>query len=132
MKSNLVKRILVAAIAIPAILLITWLGGYFFLAFAAIIVFIAQWEFYAICRTNDIDIHVTTGLLGGLIILISFYYVQDQGYIGIIAAVFLVVLLGELKLFDPNNGVSRIAFTMFGILYCAFYSATPFCLENCR
>lgn len=120
MKSELTKRILVAVIAIPAILGLTWLGGVVFMLLVIAVSLIAQWEFYDLCRKQEVDTHAIAGLLAGIGLQISFYLLNDSGFSGVLTAIFIIVLLRELSRFSPPGGISRVAFTLLGIFYAPF------------
>lgn len=64
--SNTATRIVVAVIAIPAILLITYLGGYFWALFTAAVMVLAMKEYGALCTAKGARPQSTMMTLGGL------------------------------------------------------------------
>ena len=67
-------RVLVALIAIPIILWLTMLGGYFFFFLIAIISSLTLFEFYGLAEAKGAAPLKTLGLIGGVIINAVFVY----------------------------------------------------------
>ncbi len=72
--SNLTLRILVAAVAIPLILLLSIVGGYPFFSFVAVISGIVLFEFYGLAKAKGINPHVVVGTVFGLCINAVFIF----------------------------------------------------------
>jgi phosphatidate cytidylyltransferase len=75
---NLTARILVALVAIPIILWLTMLGGYFFFLIIAIISSLALYEFYGLAEAKGAAPLKTLGIIAGVFINAVFVYERLQ------------------------------------------------------
>jgi phosphatidate cytidylyltransferase len=75
---NLTLRVLVALVAIPIILWLTMLGGYFFFSLIAIISSLALYEFYGLAEAKGAAPLKTLGLAVGVIVNAVFIYERFQ------------------------------------------------------
>ncbi|HVN48965.1 MAG TPA: phosphatidate cytidylyltransferase [Bacteroidota bacterium] len=76
--SNLTSRILVALVAIPLILWLTMLGGYFFFMLVALISAVALYEFYEMTEKKGAFPLKTVGIIFGFIVNGVFIYERTQ------------------------------------------------------
>ncbi len=72
--SSLPARVVVAAVAIPVILILTYLGGFFFFVLVAIISVLALHEFYRMSELKGIFPQKTTGIIFGFLINLAFIF----------------------------------------------------------
>lgn len=75
---SLSTRVLVALIAIPLILWLTMLGGYYFFFLIAVISSLTLYEFYGLAETKGAAPLKTLGLIAGVIINAVFVYERFQ------------------------------------------------------
>jgi phosphatidate cytidylyltransferase len=75
---NLTARVLVALVAIPVILWLTMLGGYFFFFLIAAISSLALYEFYGLAEAKGAAPLKTLGLAAGVLVNIVFIYERFQ------------------------------------------------------
>jgi phosphatidate cytidylyltransferase len=75
---SLSTRVLVALIAIPLILWLTMLGGYYFFFLIAVISSLTLYEFYGLAEAKGAAPLKTLGLLGGIILNAVFVYERFQ------------------------------------------------------
>jgi phosphatidate cytidylyltransferase len=75
---NLTARILVALIAVPIIIWLTMLGGYFFFLLVTVISSFALYEFYGLAKAKGAAPLKTLGLAVGVIINVIFIYERFQ------------------------------------------------------
>jgi phosphatidate cytidylyltransferase len=75
---NLTARILVALVAIPIILWLTMLGGYFFFFLIAALSSLALYEFYGLAEAKGAAPLKTLGITAGIIINAVFIYERFQ------------------------------------------------------
>ncbi len=75
---TLPKRVAVAVVAIPAILWLTMLGGYYFFALVALISALSLHEFYGLARAKGASPLAGVGLLFGFLINAAFIYDRMQ------------------------------------------------------
>ncbi len=71
-------RIAVAAVAIPAILWLTWQGGYWFFGFVALLSFLSLYEFYGLLELKGVRPLKSIGLAGGVLLNAAFFYDRLQ------------------------------------------------------
>ncbi|GAB4375835.1 MAG: phosphatidate cytidylyltransferase [Calditrichia bacterium] len=120
---NLTKRVLMGLWGIPLILGLSYLGGYYFLAFSLIVNSMALWEFYTIFQRKEIYPYRFVGLtLSNLLILVAFWLPCDSLF-AILIGVMIVVLLRHL-LFLRNFSSANTMFTMGGVLYISVFLIT--------
>jgi len=114
--NELTKRILVAFFGIPLVLILTWLGGWYFFAVILIISMVALWEFYDFQKHNDIAPQNISGLILGALVL---FIIQLQRFDLILAVMgigLLLILTNEM--FRRQNKVSaNIGVTLLGVIY---------------
>jgi phosphatidate cytidylyltransferase len=139
--SNLVTRVLVAAVGIPVILLVTMAGGFYFYAFVLLIALLAIHEVFALARARGVSPQVGAGMtLGGLVVT-SFAYFKVRFLIvgGLLARgihvpfpsmaqslliLYLVALLliVTIELFRGKPGaLVNISVTLFGASYVGLF-----------
>jgi phosphatidate cytidylyltransferase len=75
---NLTLRVLVSIIAIPIILWLTMLGGYFFFLLISVISSYTLYEFYGLSKTKGASPLKTLGLTAGVIVNAVFIYERFQ------------------------------------------------------
>ena len=75
---NLTTRILVALLAIPIILWLTMLGGYFFFFLISVISSYALYEFYGLAEAKGAVPLKTLGLIAGVVVNAVFIYERFQ------------------------------------------------------
>lgn len=75
---KLSQRVLVAAVAIPAIVWLTLKGGYFFFGLVAVISALALHEFYGLTRTKGARPLAWLGLVAGFLFNGAFVYERTQ------------------------------------------------------
>lgn len=75
---NLTARVLVALIAIPLILWLTMLGGYFFFFLIAVISSLTLYEYYELAEAKGAAPLKTLGLIAGVVVNIVFVYERFQ------------------------------------------------------
>ena len=134
--SNLLARVAVALIAIPAILFCCYKGGVFFFLFVTAISLFALHEFFDLATHKGASVQRVTGTLGALAILLAFFHEQIQFFIlpffiscgGVafltklqlfvtVYFLFLVFVL-LIELFRNKGSVFLNAgFTIFGVSY---------------
>ncbi|MCW9098514.1 MAG: phosphatidate cytidylyltransferase, partial [Ignavibacteriaceae bacterium] len=120
--SENLKRVIVAIVAIPVILIATYLGGYYFLSFVSIISLLSFYEFSLIAKNKD----ARTNLLFGEIIILLFLVNQFKGFIDtttliVISSLFLLTF----ELFrNKDSAILNLGVTFLGIFYIGIFSAS--------
>jgi phosphatidate cytidylyltransferase len=133
MDSNLARRILFAAVAIPVAFAVIWFGGWPLVALVALVAVLGTRELYDFARRQRIEPALQIGLLTSLVIapigyvsLSSVYntwWVLIAGFYG--GAIWLLGLLGwTLWRRAPGDRPMEVAaVTLFGVLYAGLLPA---------
>jgi len=105
---------------IPLILLLSYLGGYYFLVLMVIINGMSLWEFYTIYQTQHYYAYRKMGVsLSTLLLLVSFFFTLEIELITL-GMVMVFLLLRHLKKSEPSSSINTI-FTISGIFYITFF-----------
>lgn len=119
---NTAIRIIVSIIAIPAILLVSYLGGYYFFCFCLLIGIISYYELWNFVKSKNIDANLLPGITSVVLIIANvFNHFLDFYFLAILitAAVTLIELFRENGSPIINTGT-----TLLGIFYIGLFSST--------
>lgn len=139
--NNLTTRVLIAAVGIPAILLVTLAGGFYFYAFVLGVALLGMREFYALARARGTFPQPGTGMAYGALLVTVFLYFKvrflvlgallDRGitvpFPGMAQALLILALIFlpltfVIELFrNKPNPLLNIAVTIMGSWYVAFF-----------
>jgi phosphatidate cytidylyltransferase len=126
--SENLKRVIVSIIAIPVILVATYLGGYYFLTLVIIISLISFYEFSLIVRNKSAYANL---LLGELIILLfllnQFKTFVDTNTLIILSS--LLLLMTELFR-NKGSAILNLGVTFLGIFYIGIFSTALIALRE--
>ena len=127
-RSENLKRVFVSLIAIPIILIGTYLGGYYFFAFVAIISLISFFEFSLLVKNKGANVNL---LLGAAVIFI-FLINQFIGFIELTTIIVLSsLLLLTFELFrNKGSAIINLGATFLGIFYIGIFSVTLIALRE--
>lgn len=119
---NTAVRVLVSVFAIPAIVLLSYFGGVYFLSFVLIITGISFYEFSVMAKLKDANVNVNLGLLAVIFIIINQYRFLFSQY-NFLIAFFIVLLIFELF---RNNGsaIQNLGVTLLGVFYLGIFGST--------
>ncbi len=142
--SNLSKRILVAIIAIPVILLLCMAGRYYFFVFIAAASTLALLEYYRLAAAKGASPLMIPGVIAGLAVNTAFYYpglrtlfgkvtewtgwqlpfpTQTQLLMMILIVSVIVITLIELFR-NRGSSILNLGTTFFGIIYISMFFGT--------
>jgi len=119
---NTAVRIIVSVIAIPLILLVSYLGGISFLIFVTGIALLAFHEFSGIAEHKNASVNLIIGFIGITSILIS-VFLKWQDVKPIMLAIVIILSLFELFR-NKASAILNISTTLFGIFYIGVFAAT--------
>ncbi|MCW8804197.1 MAG: phosphatidate cytidylyltransferase [Ignavibacteriaceae bacterium] len=127
-QSENLKRVVVSLIAIPIILIATYLGGYYFFAFVAVIGLISFFEFSLFAKNKGANVNL---LLGATVIFI-FLINQFIGFVDLITIIVLSsLLLLTVELFrNKGSAIINLGATFLGIFYIGVFSVTLISLRE--
>jgi phosphatidate cytidylyltransferase len=121
--NELSKRIIVALVGIPVVLILIFLGGWYFFLLILIISFAAQWEFYQMQTKKHLQPQRLNGLLMGIIILLGIQ-TEEWKLIGIaLVLYFMFILAFEMFRHHEHAGIN-IGITLVGIFYIPLFLGT--------
>ncbi len=129
MASNLTQRLTVAAIGIPAVLMVVWIGGGALAGLVALLGVLGAHELFVIARRNRDDPLLLPGLVGAALIGPGVWLAQGGSDVGSVLRamwplgmvawllLLLVILLGSRT---PTSGrpLTAVSVTVFGVMYC--------------
>ncbi len=116
---NLVQRIAVAAVAIPLVVGIVWLGGWTLAAMLAVLGVLGAGEIYAFARRQGIEPLERTGWLAAAAIPLLAYWANGPAiYLGAIWLMF-VMALAMARRGPTGRPLASVAITLFGCVYAS-------------
>jgi phosphatidate cytidylyltransferase len=122
MNSNLAKRILVAAIGIPALIFISYFGGYWLYIFCVLVSVIASWELAAMLISKQV--RLSKKLITFLpIVLVSMFQFSRFGHEGLFIIFMLFMLTAVFKLIESGvaDYSSHLAMSILSSVYPGFF-----------
>jgi phosphatidate cytidylyltransferase len=121
--SSMALRVLASAVFIPCFVIITWRGGYHFLALIDIVIFIGLWEFYSMMAAKGLRPYRTIGIISGLALSLYVYF-RNGVYANLFLTMALLAIMTlELTRRDGKNAIYHVATTLFGVLYVAYLAS---------
>lgn len=118
--SNLSKRVGVAAVAIPLLLIAAERGDLFFLVVVSIIAVVGLLELFDLCKAKGYRPQKIVGIFWVLSLLGDFYVTGGTEVSYILIAGTVVLLTTELFAGISDSHISNIGVTGLGILYIGF------------
>ena len=118
-KSNLVQRVLAAAVFGPVLSVLFWVGGYGLFALWCGVICIGVWEFYRLLCGKGLKPRMVFGMVATLAWCALAFWVGLDAF----ALFFLIVFLSLfcLALFDPSDyRLHNAGGTLLGVLYVGF------------
>ncbi|UCH64354.1 MAG: phosphatidate cytidylyltransferase [Ignavibacterium sp.] len=119
--SNTAVRIIVSAIAIPAIVVVSYLGNYYFFIFILAIAIISFYEFSLFAKNKEIEANVILGILSVILIIANSF----RNFIDFYALLILVVLILTIVELFRNKGsaIVNLGTTLTGIFYIGLFAS---------
>ncbi|HBC47204.1 MAG TPA: hypothetical protein DCZ43_09175 [candidate division Zixibacteria bacterium] len=122
MISNLAKRSLVAAVGIPALVFISYFGGYWLYLFCLLISILSSWELAAMLLTKQI--RLSKKLITLLpIVIVSMFQFSRFGRADLMIVFILFMLTAVYKLIETGivDYVSHLATSILAAIYPGFF-----------
>ncbi len=119
---NTAQRVLVSLVAIPAIVLVSYFGGGYFLAFVLGIGIIAFIEFAKFAENKNISPQVPLGLLFVAAVILNQYFRLIDYYFLIIAALLLFTLAELFR--NKGSAIENLGATLLGVFYVGIFSSS--------
>jgi phosphatidate cytidylyltransferase len=115
---NLGKRVTVAVIAAPLILLAAWRGGVAFFVLVELIIFLGVLEFYQLAAQKAVQPNRFLGVAASFILGVQIYFYGDGG-IWLTTIVFVVILIGVELFRNKGSALQNTGATLLGFAYVA-------------
>ena len=120
--SNTATRILVSVVTIPLILLVCYLGGFYFLAFVLAIGLLSFYEFNGLSANKNAFTNLVIGLLSTFVLIINSYF-KFVDFFRLILLIITVLVLTELFR-NRQSAILNLGASLFGIFYIGLFSST--------
>jgi len=115
--SNLQQRLLTAAIVVPILVLLFWLGGLWFLALVLVVIFLGMSEFYRMIEAKGLLPQRWVGTIAALGLgLIAFFGNPSLAALFFTATI-LACLAFQLTRLDLASAITGSAATLMGVVY---------------
>lgn len=115
-------RIFVSLVAIPAIVLMIYLGGVYFLSFVLIISGISFYEFSVMAKTKGASININLGLIAVIILIINEFRFFISPYHFLI---FFFLFLLIIELFrNKESAILNLGSTLLAVFYFGIFGST--------
>jgi phosphatidate cytidylyltransferase len=118
---NTTIRIVVSAIAIPAIVLASYFGRFYFFTFAFGIGVVSYYEFWLFVKNKDINANLTLGVISvGLLITNTFKNFID--FYSLLILILVILTITELFR-NKGSAIFNIGSTLLGVLYFGLFAS---------
>jgi phosphatidate cytidylyltransferase len=119
--SNTATRVLVSIVAIPLIVLVSYLGSYYFFFFTLAIGLISYYEFSDMIKKNIANANLLFGIFAVTVIIANqYHHIIDFLPLLFIITIFLLMI----ELFrNKGSVVKNLGATFLGILYIGLFSS---------
>lgn len=126
--SNTATRIIVSVIAIPAIVLASYFGEYYFFTFVLGIGIISYYEFWLFVKNKEINANLIVGIISvGVIITNS--YKSFVAYYPLLITILLLLTIIELFR-NKKSAIINLGTTLLGILYFGLFASALLSLRE--
>ena len=119
--SNTAVRIIVSAIAIPVVVVVSYLGGYFFFVFVLGIAVISFYEFWLFARNKEINSNLFLGILS-LIIIITNSFRNFIDFYALLLWIILILTIVELFR-NKGSAINNLGSALLGVLYIGLFAS---------
>lgn len=115
--SSLPWRVFSAALFLPLLVVLAFVGGWPYLAFVEAVVVLGLLEFYRMAQAKGAWPHTVPGVLAGAC-LVLLLYLGHGAAAGLLVTTFsLVVLVMELRRGRPEGSILNVGATVLGVFY---------------
>jgi phosphatidate cytidylyltransferase len=116
-RSDLVVRLLSAAVLVPAVVYVIVLGGLPYLATVVVIILLGQREFYRLIEDKGAQPLVSYGLAAGAALPVVAYVGNEYHATLLMTATLLAVMVRQLGKQQIKDSLASISGTFFGVFY---------------
>jgi phosphatidate cytidylyltransferase len=126
--SNLVQRVLAAAVFGPVLLVLFWFGGYALLAGVCAVVAVGTWEFYRMLTQKGLQPWVGFGILAALTWCLAAFIIGLNAFPLFFTALLLFSLVGALC--TSGDRLLNAGGTLLGVIYVGFLGSFVLLIRN--
>ncbi len=116
-RSDLVVRLLSAAVLVPAVVYLIVLGGIPYLATVVVIILLGQREFYRLIEDKGAQPLVAYGLVAGAALPVVAFMGNEYHATLLMTATLLAVMVRQLGKAQIKDSLASISGTFFGVFY---------------
>lgn len=127
--SNLTQRLLTAAVGLPLILLVLYLGGIFFLLFIIAIMIISTIEYFGIIGESKFRPNKILIIIGCIAIGLGAYTCSFIMMLLFTAAVMIFMIL-QLRSEDFSDSIKKAGMAIFPLVYLGWFLSHGILLRN--
>ncbi|MDA3859999.1 MAG: phosphatidate cytidylyltransferase [Melioribacteraceae bacterium] len=120
--SNRITRIIVALLAIPFLLGLSYWGEIPFLIFTLVIGLVSFYEFSTMVKNKNIFVCNLIGFISVALIISNAYFHLFQLDVFLLSAIPLLLLIELFR--NKESAINNLSATLLGIFYAGFFSAT--------
>ncbi len=129
-KSDLPARLLTAAVLIPTVLYVIYLGGLYVLAAVEVLTLLGLRELYRLIEAKGAHPQVTFGLVAGGSLPVIAYLGGEYHAMLIMTASLLAMMVSQLGKARVGEALASISGTFFGIFYVGWLLSHAVLLRN--
>lgn len=129
--SNLAVRIMTGLVLLPAVIFVTFAGGWWLTIVALALMVIGTIEFYHMEQQRGLPGNTLLGLVTAIVVVLAFHFQVRE--LWMLALAFIIVASLVLEWFrsqDINRSLLRTLTTLGGILYIAFPTGFFIAIRN--
>ena len=121
--TSLPMRVATAIVAVPLVLVLAWVGGFWFLGFTLLLVVLALREFNLLLESKGLLPHWTAGMAAVLLAPLAAFQrlrtgrLQEWHLGALITLLVIGVLLAELRRGAGRHAIANSAATLLGVFY---------------
>ena len=123
-------RVVVAIVVLPIILLLVYLGGWWFTGLIAVVVAIGVWEFYRLAEAKGLHPLKALGVTGAVGGCIAVGFMHPGLGIGIFVAAVVFILAGEVGRGSVQGAIADSGVTILGMIYVGVLLTHAVLLRN--
>jgi phosphatidate cytidylyltransferase len=129
-RSDLMVRLLSAAVLVPAVAYLIVLGGLPYLATVVVIILLGQREFYRLIEDKGAQPLVSYGLVAGAALPVVAFMGNEYHATLLMTATLLAVMVRQLGKQQIKDSLASISGTFFGVFYVGWLLSHTIVLRN--
>jgi phosphatidate cytidylyltransferase len=128
--SNLRQRLLTAGVVIPILLVLFYLGGFWMLGLALVVILIGMIEFCRMVKAKGFPAHTILGTIAALSLAVAAYFARLDLMVMVLTLSALLILAAQISNQDLKTAISSTSMTMMAVIYVGFFLSHIILLRN--